>query len=311
MPLHDSDISWQVLRQIVQDWGGASADVAQVMPLEGGCINTTLCVTLTDGRKCVLKIAVHRVNREFEREAYQLRLLAEQGIPVPRVLAQKTATLDAPDSYLLMEFVDGIDLSQARRECEPGAFEALQAELAEIVARLHDRTADAYSRVTDPAGPTFSSWPEFYRHVYDPIWNEAEKDQAIPVKLRKQIAKIHDKLPRLIANSDPPRLVHWDIWTNNLLVGRNGDGNWHVNALLDPNCKFAHAEAEIAYMDLFHTITPSFTKAYSKRHKLGDEYHRLRKPIYQMYPLINHVRLFGHDYIKPLTTAVERAMRVV
>ena len=30
------DISWQVLRQIVHDWAGASADLAEVKPLDGG-----------------------------------------------------------------------------------------------------------------------------------------------------------------------------------------------------------------------------------------------------------------------------------
>ena len=44
MPL---DISWQVLRQIVHEWAGASADLAEVKSLEGGSVSNTIAVTTT------------------------------------------------------------------------------------------------------------------------------------------------------------------------------------------------------------------------------------------------------------------------
>jgi len=96
-----------------------------------------------------------------------------------------------------------------------------------------------------------------------------------------------------------------------VMVKRNGSGEWKIAALLDPNCKYAHAEAEIAYMDLFHTATPAFLKAYQHRHKLPPEYHRFRKPIYQLYPLINQFHLFGKEYLAPLAQAVEQTAHLV
>ena len=161
------------------------------------------------------------------------------------------------------------------------------------------------SRVQEDA-LAFSSWSAFYRHVYDPIWHEVEKSSFLPIKCRKQIARVHEKLDRLLAHDDCPRLVHWDIWSTNILCRPDVDGRWRVVALLDPNCKFAHAEAEIAYMELFHTITPAFMKAYQQARRLPDSYHRVRKPIYQLYPLVNHVHLFGQEYLKPLLSAVEK-----
>ena len=41
------------------------------------------------------------------------------------------------------------------------------------------------------------------------------------------------------------------------------------------------------------------------------EYHQLRKPLYQLYSLVNHVYLFGQEYVKPLTAAVERVSHVM
>jgi fructosamine-3-kinase len=272
-------------------------------------INTTLCLTLTDGARCVLKISPHRVNRDYEREVHQLDVLRGLGIPTPQVHCLDIGTLDDPHSYILMEYVEGIDLGEARRICTAEEYDQLQQHLAQIVLTMHQQTSPVYRRVMADNGNTksFEKWPEFYRHVYDPIIAEAEKNQELPPKARKQMRKVHEQLDRLLAHGDVPRLVHWDIWSTNLLCKPDENGNWRISAVLDPNCKYAHAEAEIAYIDLFHTSTPAFNRAYQTAHRLDDSYHRLRKPIYQLYPLINHVNLFGHDYVKPMLGALERA----
>jgi fructosamine-3-kinase len=239
------------------------------------------------------------------------------GLPVPDVYAVKTGTLDDPFSYILIEFVQGMDLAAARRACSPDAFERLQERLADVVATMHDHTAPQYGRVTSSgnaaggaAAATHASWPAFFREVYDPIWHEADKSKLLPPKCRKQIGRVHEKLERLIAHGDCPRLSHGDLWSTNLLVKPDAGGEWHVSGLLDPNCKFAHAEAEVAYLELFHTVTPTFLKGYQRRHKLPPEYHRFRKPVYQLYPLLDHLNLFGAEYQKHVLAAVEKVSAI-
>src|SRR5687767_569503 len=250
MAVHDSDISWQTLRRIVREWAGESAELTEVKPLEGGAINTTLALTCAAGQRCVIKISPHRVNRDYEREAYQLDLLRGVGLPIPKVYDAHIGSLDDPNSYLLMEFVEGIDLAEAKRRCDAQQFDRLQSQLAELVLAMHARTSEGYCRCTGPEPERFATWPAFYRKVYDPIWHEVEKDAHLSKHTRKLIARVHEKLERLIAHNDVPRLVHWDIWATNLLAAPDESGNWRITAVLDPNCKFAHAEAEIAYIDL-------------------------------------------------------------
>ena len=310
MSMGEVDISWQSLRRIVQDWAGTAAELKEFVPLHGGQINTTLELHLTDGQRVVIKVSPHRVDKSYEREAYQLTLLRSCGMPVPEVYRWKIGSLDDPFSYILMEFVEGVDLGEAKKQCTPEEFDALQADLAELVAAMHGNTNVKYMRVME-GGDTYDAWPAFYRSVYDSIWHEAEKDKHLPKACRKQIGKIHERLERFLAHNDQPRLVHWDIWNTNVLCSRNGDGRWHIKALIDPNCKFAHAEAEIAYMELFHTVTPAFMKAYQQHHRLPSDYHKFRKPIYQLYPMINHLNLFGESYLRPLTAAVERTSHLV
>jgi len=71
MSSHENDISWQSLRQLVREWFGTAAELAEVRPLEGGCINCTLCLTLRDGSRSVLKVSPHRVTRTFADEAWR------------------------------------------------------------------------------------------------------------------------------------------------------------------------------------------------------------------------------------------------
>jgi fructosamine-3-kinase len=311
MPGHDGDISWPVLRRIVQDWSGTSAELAEVKPLIGGCINTTLLLVTSGGERAVLKISPHRVNKAYARESHQLQLLRECGLPVPQVYQTQLGDLDQPDSYLLMQYIPGMNLGEARKHLMPDEFNGVQEHLAELMLVMHGHTADAYQRVTPEGDERFASWPQFYRHVYDQIWRETEKAKVLPVKCRKQISKIHDRLDRLIAHSDKPRLVHWDIWATNLMVNQDEQGRWRIAAVLDPNCKYAHHEAEIAYMDLFHTINPAFLKAYQRDKRFEEGYHRIRRAVYQLYPLIDHVHLFGQDYVKPLMEVVDRLSTAV
>ena len=309
--MQDADISWQLLRRIVHDWAGAAAELTEVKHLVGGAINTTLLLVTGDGTKAVLKVSPHRVNRDFLRESHQLDLLRGIGLPTPKVYQTHTGSLDNPHSYLLMEFIEGMDLAHARKQCSAEEFDDLQRHLAEVMLNIHAQTHDEYHRITQDAGQRFRSWSEFYRYVYDPIWAELEKNPALPKKVARQIGKVHEKLEHLIGHEDVPRLVHWDIWATNLLAMPDATGRWRISAILDPNCKYAHAEAEIAYMELFKTVTPAFMKAYNQGQKLGDAYYRVRKPIYQLYPLLNHVNLFGPDYVKPLLGALERVMPLV
>ena len=302
----EGDISWQLLRRIVQDWAGTSAELAEVTPLDGGSISTTLLLTLRDNARAVLKLSTYRVDRSYESEAHNLDLLRSLGIPTPKVHQCVIGTLEDPNSYLLMEFMPGIDLNTAKVNCSTEQFDELQQHLATLVCAMHSDTSPAYGRVIPDGVTTSDDWPQFFQQVYEPTWNEAKKMECIPNKSRKMLGRLFERLDRFITHSDVPRLVHWDLWASNLLCAPDDDGKWRITAVLDPICKYAHAEAELAYLDLFHTTNAAFNKAYQQHFKLDEGYHRVRKPIYQLYPLMNHVCTFGNEYVKPMLAMIDR-----
>lgn len=307
----DIDISWAMLQQVVRDWAGSDAELCEFSPLAGGSINTTILLKLKDSRQAVLKITPHRVDRAYEDEVHQLQLLRAADLPVPEVYGVHTGSLDSPFSYLVMEYVEGVDLQTARARCSPEQFDGLQRHLAELLLRLHATTGTQFMRVSKREVPRFDLWHECYRNIFDGIWKEVEKTNVLPVKLRKHVHKLHERLDRVLHYDGPPRLLHWDIWSTNILARAGNDGQWRVAAVLDPNCKFGSPEAELAYMDLFHTATPVFFKTYQREQKLPAEYHQLRKPVYQLYSLVNHVRLFGQEYARALCAQAEKVSALV
>ncbi|QOV91090.1 fructosamine kinase family protein [Humisphaera borealis] len=295
-----------MLRQVVHDWAGSDAELSEAVPLAGGSINTTLLLTLKDGGRAVLKITPHRVDRAYEDEVLQLDLLRSAGVPTPQVHNLHNGSLEQPFSYLIMQFVEGVDLNAARGRCSPEQFDNLQRDLADLMLRLHAIEGPGFMRVSKRQVAQFDSWPAFYRDVFDLIWTEVAKTTVLPIKLRKVVHKLHDRLDRFLVYDGTPRLLHWDVWATNLLAAADGEGRWTIAAMLDPNCKYGCPEAELAYMDLFHTATPVFFKSYQAERRLPAEYHQVRKPIFQLYSLLNHVRLFGGDYARAVCAQAEK-----
>ncbi len=302
------DVSWKMVERVVHDWLGPEAKLTELCFLAGGIVNTTVRITTSTGERAVLKISPHRANQSHEREARELTLLSEIGLPVPPVHATRTGSLEYPHSYLLIGFIDGMTMRDAHEHCTPEQWDHLQCELAEFATVLHSHHGELYGRFE---GSTFTDWPSFYRSLVDPIWQEAEKLHCLPVKTRKTIARIHDHLDRLLAHGDVPRLCHGDLWSGNVLCSLNGDGRWHITGILDPELRHAHVESEIAYMDLSRTINHAFKQAYQSRHRLPDNYHRIRKPIYQLYALINQLQLHGHTHAPRVIESAERLAAVV
>lgn len=311
MAPHEVEVSWQSMREIVRDWAGSHAELDEVTPLAGGCINNTLCLRTRDNQRAVLKITPHRVDLAYADEAHQLSILRDVGIPVPQIFVSKTGDLERPFSYLLMEFVEGVNLSAAKSACSSEEFDGLQEHLAELVLLMHERRSPHYMRVTASEPKRFESWAACYRQVFETIWADVDKSGVLPPKARKRVAKVFERIDRLLAHEDCPRLVHWDLWATNILAKPDAQGHWRISSLLDPHCKYAHAEAEIAYLELFQTITPAFLRAYQRQHRLPADYHRIRKPVYQLFSLINHLHLFGQEYLKAVLAAVDKVAALV
>jgi len=249
-------------------------EVACAEPLGGGCLEQVTRVTLRDGRRVVAKGGpAPRV------EAEMLDALRAAGAPAPRVLA-------VDDALLVME-------ERPHRGTPSDAW----GDLGRVLATLHAAEGPrygwesdyAYGPVALPNGAT-DDWPAF--------WAErrllAHADR-LPADLARRVAALAADLPQRLPPRPRRSLLHGDLWGGNVLV----DGD-RVSALIDPACYHGHAEVDLAMLTLFDRPDARFFDAYP----VAADW-RERRPIYQMWPAIVHLLLFGDGY----RWMVERLLR--
>jgi fructosamine-3-kinase len=258
-------------------------------PLPGGSVAAVYRVDLADGRRLVAKFDPGPDAR-LATEGQMLRHLKKVGgIPVPGVH-------HAEDSLLIMDFV----------ESDGRSTPAGEEEAAELVAGLHGHGAPAYGFAYDTLigglpqpNPWTTSWIDFFARDRLLFMGArcVEAGRMEPGTLRA-LETLCGRLGDYLEPA-PPALIHGDLWGGNVL--------WHqgrVAAFVDPALYYADPEIELAFTTLFTTFGPAFHARYHELRPLRPGFHQVRKDLYNLYPLLVHVRLFGGSYL----AAVKRTL---
>ena len=75
--------------------------------------------------------------------------------------------------------------------------------------------------------------------------------------------------------------------------------------LIDPASYVGHAEADLAFTELFGGFDRSFYDAYQSVIPLDPGY-RDRRDIYNLYHLVKHLNLFGSGYLPSVLTVLRK-----
>ena len=260
-------------------------------PLGGGCIGEVYRAEVSDGSAVVAKVD-RTGEANLGREAYMLRYLREKSeLPVPEVYYSSK-------NLLLMEFVEG-----------GGAFSRAEGHAAELLAKLHGITADAYGHERDTLigslsqpNPWTSSWAEFFREqrlLY--AARVAREAGRLPAVLHRRVEELAGRLDEIIGEPGPPSLIHGDVWSGNVLAV--GD---RISAFLDPAIYHADPEMELAYINLFKSFGPRFFERYGELREISPGFFEERRHLYALYPLLVHVFYFGGGYVSSVDATLRR-----
>ncbi|GAB3671995.1 fructosamine kinase family protein [Salinisphaera aquimarina] len=277
-------IDWPAIEAQIGEAAGTAFVSQRQTRLGGGSINTAYRLEDSTSRYFV---KLNRADRGhmFAAEAAGLRELQQAvGLRVPQPLVCGEI---ASHAYLVLEYIDLQPLSPAA-----------MTRLGEALADMHGVVATRYGWERDN---TIGSSPQ--PNARHPRWHEFWRENRLAAML-DALAPAHPALARegdvllgilgdLLAGHRPEAsLVHGDLWGGNVAMDDRG-----TPVVFDPAVYYGDRETDLAMAELFGGFSPLFFEAYWGAWPMSDGYRHVRRPLYQLYHLLNHARLFGGHYV--------------
>lgn len=271
------------LKKSILDVTGLKAHSAT--PLGGGSINNVAIVE-SDKLNFVLKWNSPSLFSMFEVEAQGLDLLRKnaENFIVPEVFGMGKS--DA-FSWLAISKIENAPTSST-----------MFKKFGESLAALHKNHANSWGlnhhnyigRLPQP-NTTETDWLTFFRKQRIEFQLKMAVDSGkMQASSYKRMEQMFLKLPEIIPD-EPPSLLHGDLWSGNFIAAPEDK-----TALIDPAVYYGHREIEIAFTRLFGGFSPVFYDAYHNSYPLQPGFES-RVDIYNLYPLLVHVNLFGGGYV--------------
>ncbi len=261
--------------------------------VSGGCINNTLMLD-TDQGPFFIKWNDDADNDLFEKEVKGLELLIQQEIlNLPNVLGTGRVGMK---NYLLLNYI---------QKSAPKSY--FWEEFGQSLAKLHQVTSNHF-------GLSHNNYigrlPQNNEHMDD--WIDFFINKRLEVQLglaiyngnidaefAKKFRLIYAQLPGLLPK-EPPALLHGDLWSGNFMSGNKG-----LPYLFDPAVYYGHREIELAFTRLFGGFDLAFYRSYHETFPLEAGFEE-RLDIYNLYPLLVHVNLFGTSYLSGINQTLRR-----
>ena len=270
--------------------------ITTARPVSGGDINDAYALSLADGRRLFAKANDRAQRGMFAAEARGLAWLAEAKVlRIPEVVA--VARPEDEHQFLVLDLVATGSPARDFDERLGRGLAALHRFGAPGFGLDHDNFVGSLPQ-SNAGAPT---WAEFYRaRRLEPLLRRAADRGLASPRMRQGFHRLFAALDELVGPPEPPARLHGDLWGGNLLCDDRG-----APVLIDPAVYGGHREIDLAMMRLFGGFGARVFDAYAEAAPLRDG-HRDRVTLYQLYPLMVHVNLFGGSYVGSVESALDR-----
>ncbi|WP_053228100.1 fructosamine kinase family protein [Spirochaeta cellobiosiphila] len=258
-----------------------------IRALSGGDINHVYhCIF--PAREYLLKVNTNHYPHMFIEEAKGLSALEQTyKLPIPHVIKHYESETR---QYLLMEYVP----TGRKSSTFSSTFGRLLAE-SHQEGNFQDWGFDSnnYIGSTPQINNVEVSWPQFFAiHRLQYQRDLAISHNKLPPSVDHKLLRVIIHINNYLFEPEQKSLLHGDLWGGNYLVNTEG-----LAVLIDPAVYVGHYEADIAMTELFGGFDTEFYKAYKDVLPLDKDYYRIRRPVYQLYHMLNHLNIFGGSYL--------------
>jgi len=281
------------IASVINDHVESGFKLVSQQGVAGGCINTAFLLSGEQGNYFV-KVNSASKSDMFSAEADGLREMASaQAIRVPNVICQGEADGQA---FLVLEALD-LASGQGHRQ------------LGHQLAAMHNHTQSQFGWFRDNTiGATLQKnallpdWVSFFRDQRLGFQFELAQQRGYRGRLFDRGDRLMADIEALFSNHKPQAsLLHGDLWSGNYAF-HHGEP-----VIFDPAVYYGDAEADIAMTELFGGFQQDFYAAYQEIRPLDEDY-RVRKTLYNLYHILNHLNLFGGGYQSQAESMVDRAI---
>lgn len=293
--MRENDI-WTTISRDVESAGGAPFAIARRASAGGGCINAAHVIEGQDGSRYFIKLngAAHAEMFAAEYEGL-LEIRRSASIRVPEPVCHGVAGNRA---YLVLEY---LELGRGTA--------ASAARLGKDLAAMHRHTRDGYGwhrdntiGTTPQLNGTLADWTAFWRERRLGFQLELAA-RAGYSRLAHAGERLLEALPVLFEDHKPhASLLHGDLWSGNQACLADG-----TPVIYDVAVYYGDRETDIAMSELFGRFPEAFYAAYREAWPLPPGY-ELRRDIYNLYHILNHLNLFGSGYLAEAEDMIRRLL---
>lgn len=251
----------------------------------GGCINSAYQLDTPAGQFFV-KVNRPQLSGMFAAEAQGLQEMAAiDAVKVPAVICHGRT---ASDSFLVLEY---IELGSLRGQAAALLGEQL-AQLHAVEQPYFGWSMDNTIGSTPQPNDRHNDWVSFYQQQRLAHQYQLAARHGFAGNLQKNGERLIEQVPAFFSDYSPqPSLLHGDLWGGNAAADDEGQP-----VIFDPACYYGDAEADLAMTELFGSFGGDFYAAYHSVRPIDSGY-RVRKTLYNLYHIINHLNLFGGGYL--------------
>jgi protein-ribulosamine 3-kinase len=279
-------LNWDNISQHITAATGQAFTARSVQSLSGGDINAAFRLQ-DDNKSYFVKLNSTELVAMFAAEFAGLQELARTKtlrVPQPVVYGQSGS-----HAFLVLEYL------------ELGRSSAVSERLlGQQLAHLHQQVQPYFGWHLDNTigstlqrNPQSNDWLSFWREHRLAFQLQLAAQNGYGGRLQRTGERLCEELAAFFTHYAPsPSLLHGDLWAGNAATDKQGKP-----VIFDPACYYGDREADIAMTELFGGFSRDFYAAYQDVWSLHKDY-RMRKSLYNLYHILNHLNLFGSSYLR-------------